>query len=373
MRVLGFPVHVRPGFLLFMVLIVAINGDEFGIWLAISIAAFTLLHELGHAVAARRAGGAGRDLPRLPGRVRVLPRPAAAVAAAQAAIALAGPVVHIVAGVAVLPRWASTRSTPTDRGSSPAAAAVWWAGPVIGAFNLIPVLPLDGGNVVTSLLDRLLPGRARPIMVVRQRRGDGHRAHPVCGGTPVARLVVFLGFLLVLQLQSLFDERARHAESPFDVAAAALRDGDEGRARKVLVNGLRRPSQSPVLPRSLDDDAIAPARRACCPSRCRTAIHGTSTCWPTCSCERDATTRPRDYAAGSYERQPRTLIAATVARAAGALGDEETAVAWLRAAAGIGTATDGLATVIDQAPELAGVRRRADVIALRQSLSTAPR
>ena len=39
-----------------MVLIVVLYGDEFGLWLAGSIAAFTLLHELGHAVAARRAG-----------------------------------------------------------------------------------------------------------------------------------------------------------------------------------------------------------------------------------------------------------------------------------------------------------------------------
>ena len=42
---------------------------------------------------------------------------------------------------------------------------MWWAGPAIGAFNLLPVLPLDGGNVVTSLLDRVLPGRARPLML----------------------------------------------------------------------------------------------------------------------------------------------------------------------------------------------------------------
>ncbi|MBV1893303.1 MAG: hypothetical protein KUG57_04600, partial [Ilumatobacteraceae bacterium] len=55
-RLLGFPVHVRPGFVMFMVLIVVLYGDEFGIWLAGSLAAFTLLHELGHAVAARRTG-----------------------------------------------------------------------------------------------------------------------------------------------------------------------------------------------------------------------------------------------------------------------------------------------------------------------------
>ena len=43
-------------------------------------------------------------------------------------------------------------------------------------------------------------------------------------------------------------------------------------------------------------------------------------------------------------------------------------MAWLRAAADAGTSADGLATVIDQAPELATVRQHPDVIALRQGL-----
>ena len=53
---LGFPVHVGGGFVLFMVLIAAINGTEYGLWLAGALAVFTLLHELGHAQVARWAG-----------------------------------------------------------------------------------------------------------------------------------------------------------------------------------------------------------------------------------------------------------------------------------------------------------------------------
>src|SRR5688500_6731143 len=56
-RLLGFPVHVRPGFILVMVLFAAINEfDTFGLWLAGGVAVFTLIHELAHAVAARAAG-----------------------------------------------------------------------------------------------------------------------------------------------------------------------------------------------------------------------------------------------------------------------------------------------------------------------------
>ncbi len=243
---------------------------------------------------------------------------------------------HILAGVAVLAAMGVNPLDAADRGSSPAAAAVFWAGPVIGAFNLIPVLPLDGGNVVTSLLDRLLPGRARPIMAYVSV-GATVTVLILCAvSTRWRGLVVFLGFLLVLQLQSLFDERARNAESPFDVAAAALRDGNEGRARKVLVNGLRRPSQSPVLPRSLDDDAIHRIVEVL-PEPLPYGDPWNEYVLANLFVRVGRYEEAAGYAAGSYERQPRTLIAATVARAAGALGDEETAVAWLRAAAGIGT------------------------------------
>ena len=61
-RLLGFPVHVRPGFVMLMVLIVVLYGDEFGIWLAGALAAFTLLHELGHATATRARGGEVHDM-----------------------------------------------------------------------------------------------------------------------------------------------------------------------------------------------------------------------------------------------------------------------------------------------------------------------
>ena len=44
------------GFLLFVGLVAFINPGPLGLWLAGSLAVLTLLHELGHAVAARSAG-----------------------------------------------------------------------------------------------------------------------------------------------------------------------------------------------------------------------------------------------------------------------------------------------------------------------------
>ena len=246
MRVLGFPVHVRRGFLFFMVLIVVLYGDEYGVWLAGSIAAFTLLHELGHAVAARRAGATAEiSLDFLAGYASyTAPKPLSR--GVEAAIALAGPVIQITAGFIVLAAMGVDPLDAVEPGSSPAATAVWWAGPAIGAFNLIPVLPLDGGNVVTSLLDRVLPGRARSVMVYvslaltaaggrrlrGQRRPPRLRVLPRSARRDAAAAAVRRA-------------RASTPPSPFDKAMAALRNGDEAQARRIATNGLRRPERNP--------------------------------------------------------------------------------------------------------------------------------
>jgi hypothetical protein len=74
------------------------------------------------------------------------------------------------------------------------------------------------------------------------------------------------------------------------------------------------------------------------------------------------------YASESFRRNAQTLSAATVARAAAALGDQATAIGWLRAAADAGTMPSGLANIIDHSPELAGLRHHPEVTAIRHSL-----
>ena len=59
-RLFGFPIHVRGGFLLFLALVVFVNGGELGLWIAGSAAVLTLLHELGHATG--HVSRLGRDL-----------------------------------------------------------------------------------------------------------------------------------------------------------------------------------------------------------------------------------------------------------------------------------------------------------------------
>jgi Zn-dependent protease len=366
MRVLGFPVHVRPGFLVFMVLIVGLYRDEFGVWLAGSIAAFTLLHELGHAVAARRAGATAEiSLDFLAGYASYTSeRPLSR--SAEAGIALAGPLTHISAGLLVLLAMGVNPLVATERGSTAASAAVWWAGVAIGAFNLIPVLPLDGGNVVTSALDRFLPGRARGVMMYVSL------AVTIGGGIALAvtgyrGLTVFLGVLLMMQLQMIFEERDDHAVSPFDDAAAALRDGEPDKAVRFVRKAMRRESTRQLVPTPLPADELE-RLLAALPRPLPTGDPWTEYVLANLLVHGGRHREAAEYGAESYARTPQPLLAATIARAAAGVGDEATAINWLREAIDSGASREGIATVIDRAPELAALRRRPDVVAMRQAL-----
>src|SRR5215207_5199628 len=57
-RIFGFPVTIAPGFLLGLLLLAGLNLEDpsFALGLVAAVAAFTLVHELGHALAARRFG-----------------------------------------------------------------------------------------------------------------------------------------------------------------------------------------------------------------------------------------------------------------------------------------------------------------------------
>ncbi len=77
-RLFGFPVTIRPGFVVIIAIIAFVYGGALGPWLAGSLAAFTLLHELGHAW--RPAASAPRPsiaLDLLYGYASYVPSPAA--------------------------------------------------------------------------------------------------------------------------------------------------------------------------------------------------------------------------------------------------------------------------------------------------------
>ena len=160
----------------------------------LSFFASVILHELGHALMARRHGleVVGIDLWALGGmtRMRELPR----TARAQLQVAIAGPLVTLavmiaatVAGILVYPGGHFTEvATGTGR-ATPVFVWLSWVATVnlvVLVFNLIPAFPLDGGQIAQAL--------------IWWRTGDRNRATRWTGRAGQA-------FALILGLLGLFE------------------------------------------------------------------------------------------------------------------------------------------------------------------------
>ncbi len=162
---------------------------------ALGYFASLILHELGHALAARRLGIpiAGIDLWFFGGLSQMRREPQTAgeelkVAAAGPAVTLALFAVCLAAGTAVASSGRFTDVALTRQGfiTTPALALIGWLGfinALLFAFNMIPAFPLDGGRIARAL--------------IWWRTGDRNRATVATGrsGQAFALAVGLLGLL----------------------------------------------------------------------------------------------------------------------------------------------------------------------------------
>ena len=350
-RLLGFDVRVRPGFLIFMVLIVGLHGNEFGLWLAGSLAVFTLMHEFGHAVAARHNGAEAEiSLDFLAGYTSFVPH-AAVVEATAGADLVRRPGVQIASSVAVL---AAMGVNPLDGDSynrSDAAAAIWWAGPVIGLLNLIPVLPLDGGHIAQTGLEVVF-GISRPAGDDhRQPRHHGCVARCWCFVDEATRgFAIFIAFLLFAQFQMLgatsVSRPRRSIAAAADAERSAWLTGRSGmmlpgqelspwfRAHRALKAG--RPDEARsmldrrhhVAANRIAGGHPTPPRRSsssrsfsCSRARSRSATRYSEYVLADVLLRTGDTNAAGHYAAASFSRNRSPASAIAVARAAAAMGD----------------------------------------------------
>lgn len=208
LRLLGFPVRVKPGFIAFLALVIIWNPGV-GWKFAIAITLFSLVHELGHATAAKRLGAQPEiALDFLAGSTRYTPpRPITPIE--RASVAVSGPAVEIVLGLVVL---AVMRVNPLDVPrvfESQVAGVVWIAGPVFGFLNLLPILPLDGGHVLSGALESLWPSRGG-IVAIAFSTAVTLAVGVVTLLEPAVRwLAPFALMLLVLQIWPLVPQRTR--------------------------------------------------------------------------------------------------------------------------------------------------------------------
>jgi Zn-dependent protease/predicted transcriptional regulator len=163
-RISGIDVYMHATFLLLVVFILFVywmNGHNLattlmGLVLVLAVFGCIVLHELGHALTARRYGIRTKDLILLPiggvARLERMPeRPSE-----ELQVALAGPAVNVVIaaalfallfGAGIHPSWNDLRWAGGDFLEKLMAVNLWLVG-----FNLLPAFPMDGGRVLRAFL-----------------------------------------------------------------------------------------------------------------------------------------------------------------------------------------------------------------------------
>lgn len=380
----GFPVHVRVGFFLFMVVIVMANGAPFGVWLAVFMAALTLLHELGHAVAARAAGcRAEISLDFLVGYAAFVPsRPLRRWE--RAWISFAGPGIQIFVSVIILLAmgvnvFGMNPLHPHFHGSD-VKLALWIAGPLIGIFNLLPILPLDGGNIVMAGLEAIVPRQARAAMLYASLAltiGGGLLLLRTSYGPWAVYAVIFPLMAQIQMVRALNQSRRPTALSAAAIGeSAAWRQGDvshlvQGQvlspwyradeyrragdpigARDVLLHSFREDGAPRWVPPDAADEQTLESLVALLPQPYPVGTPHSEHVLANILLRLGEYDTAAHYAADSYGRNASPVSALAVARAAAALHDRNTAMGWLRAAEGLATPV-WINQALQHAPELA--------------------
>lgn len=163
-RLAGINVYMHATFLLLILFVLFIDFSKggtaltaaIGVGFVLIVFAFVVLHELGHALTARRYGVQTRDIILLPiggvARLERMPEKPRE----ELAVAIAGPLVNvalalillaILLAIGVTPHLADFRGMSSGFIEDLMIVNVW-----LVAFNLLPAFPMDGGRVLRALL-----------------------------------------------------------------------------------------------------------------------------------------------------------------------------------------------------------------------------
>jgi Zn-dependent protease len=179
-----------------------------------------IVHELGHALVARHEGLQAKAIVLLPiGGItliddsrQVATTPGQAPWKRDIRIAIAGPLVNIVialvVGLLVLAKFPEAHLwTKPFIHSNHLLRSLVWMNFFLGAFNLIPAYPMDGGHILRAVFSRKMDA----VQATRRAVSIAHALAPLVivvgmllffqGGYPDSYLLVTLGFFLLIGAQ----------------------------------------------------------------------------------------------------------------------------------------------------------------------------
>jgi Zn-dependent protease/CBS domain-containing protein len=163
-RLAGIDVHMHATFIMLLVWVGAAHylrrGSMLdalaGLGLIAAVFASVVLHELGHALTARRFGIRTRDITLLPiggvARLERMPDDPKQ----ELWVALAGPAVNVALAAVMLVAAVPAATLASMLQVQLIGGALWakllWINVALAGFNLIPAFPMDGGRVLRALL-----------------------------------------------------------------------------------------------------------------------------------------------------------------------------------------------------------------------------
>lgn len=165
LRVAGIPIRIHFTFFLLLGILALTHNAEEGpvagmLLFVLAVFACVALHELGHALMARRFGIRTTDITLYPiggiARLKSMGTPPQ-----ELWIALAGPAVNLLIALAIgaglfwSGRWIPLEAYQMDKGRF--LQDLMLVNVALMLFNLLPAFPMDGGRVLRSILARFMP------------------------------------------------------------------------------------------------------------------------------------------------------------------------------------------------------------------------
>lgn len=165
-RLFGVPVRLHFTFILLLIFLVidglgARQSNASYVLFLLAIFASVILHELGHAIVARRFGIRTIEIVMFPiggvSRLERLPAPKE-----ELWIALTGPLVNLAIAAVLFLGLAVQHQTPapaalTEPNDSNLLARIMEGNLILALFNLLPAFPMDGGRAMRAILARFKP------------------------------------------------------------------------------------------------------------------------------------------------------------------------------------------------------------------------
>jgi|SRR6478672_9673971 len=212
------------------------------VWAAfeyIALFAIVLLHEFGHALACRQTGGIANRIVLWPLGGIAFVNPPRRPGAMLWSIA-AGPLVNVILLPILSIALALSRVGPDE----PTDFAlfiyhVWWINLGLLIFNILPVYPLDGGQILRSLLWFPL-GEIRSLQIAS--------VIGLIGSIALAGLMLLIGTSIFwTAIMSMF--LISRAVSGWQYAKALIQEEEANRQAQLVptIPGSERPSQPPTL------------------------------------------------------------------------------------------------------------------------------